>query len=102
MKISSSRVRLRAITADGSSGPPRRSMTRMPTMRLPGVAPVPGQLEMDEIEIAQQRNAVNNSSEIRMTPLRPWNAVNTSSEHDRDARNEPDHEVDQERDRALA
>ena len=39
MNISTSRVRLRAITADATSGPPLRSITRRPTMRLPGVAP---------------------------------------------------------------
>ena len=39
MKISNSRVRFRAITDDGVSGPPLRSTTRSRMMRLPGVEP---------------------------------------------------------------
>ena len=39
MNTSTSRIRLRAITASAVSRPPPRAATRMPSARLPGVAP---------------------------------------------------------------
>ena len=52
MNISTSRVRLRAITADASNGPPPRSIDAQADDALARGRAPPSELEIDEIQVA--------------------------------------------------